>query len=85
MSAGQWWFNVRASNTEPMLRLNLDATTMAHSVEARVPFLAANLHENGRPVEWPNVRQSTLVEAAGVKVGVIGVMTPTVPAAPGSR
>lgn len=24
---GDWWFNVRASNTEPYLRLNLEATT----------------------------------------------------------
>jgi len=22
---GEWWFNVRASNTEPLLRLNLEA------------------------------------------------------------
>ena len=22
-----WWFNVRKSNTEPLLRLNLEATT----------------------------------------------------------
>jgi phosphomannomutase len=24
---GQWWFNVRKSNTEPLLRLNLEAGT----------------------------------------------------------
>jgi phosphomannomutase len=24
---GDWWFNVRKSNTEPMLRLNLEAAT----------------------------------------------------------
>ena len=24
---GDWWFNVRASNTEPLLRLNLEAAT----------------------------------------------------------
>ena len=29
----------------------------------------------GRPVEWPNVRPSVLVDAAGIKVGVVGVMT----------
>ncbi len=27
VSAEGWWFNVRASNTEPMLRLNVEATT----------------------------------------------------------
>ena len=47
----------------------------ARAAQARFPFLAANLQEHGRPVEWPNVKRSTLVEAAGVKVGVIGVMT----------
>ncbi len=47
----------------------------ARASQARFPFLAANLRENGRPIEWPNVKRSTLVDAAGVKVGVIGVMT----------
>ena len=32
---GDWWFNLRASNTEPLLRLNLEAAT-ADDVEARV-------------------------------------------------
>ena len=27
VDCGEWWFNVRASNTEPLLRLNLEATT----------------------------------------------------------
>ena len=49
----------------------------ARASEASFPFLAANLAETttGRPVVWPNVRPSILVEAAGVKVGIIGVMT----------
>jgi 5'-nucleotidase len=47
----------------------------ARAAQARFPFLAANLRENGRPIDWPNVKRSTLVDAAGVKVGVIGVMT----------
>src|SRR4029434_4019217 len=44
---------------------------------ARYPFLAANLIDaaTGRPVEWPNVRPSVLVDAAGVRLGVVGVMT----------
>jgi phosphomannomutase len=25
VDAGDWWFNLRASNTEPLLRLNLEA------------------------------------------------------------
>jgi phosphomannomutase len=32
---GSWWFNLRPSNTEPLLRLNLEAATPA-DVEARV-------------------------------------------------
>ena len=28
MDLGDWWFNVRKSNTEPMLRLNLEATSV---------------------------------------------------------
>ena len=26
---GDWWFNVRASNTEPLVRLNLEAADEA--------------------------------------------------------
>lgn len=49
----------------------------ARASEAAFPFLAANLLDNrtGRPVEWPNVRPSVMVEAAGVRVGIVGVMT----------
>jgi len=49
----------------------------ARAAQARHPFLAANLidERTGRPVEWPNVRPSTLIEAAGIKVGIVGVMT----------
>src|SRR5262249_58637060 len=49
----------------------------ARAAEAHYPFLAANLIDEttGRPVAWPNVRPSVVVEAAGVKVGIMGVMT----------
>lgn len=30
-----WWFNLRASNTEPLLRLNLEADTKAEMVQRR--------------------------------------------------
>src|SRR5205807_5881730 len=30
---GEWWFNVRKSNTEPMLRLNLEAANAAQLQE----------------------------------------------------
>jgi 2',3'-cyclic-nucleotide 2'-phosphodiesterase (5'-nucleotidase family) len=47
------------------------------ATEARFPFLAANLIDDstGNPVQWPNVQPSVLIDVAGVKVGIIGVMT----------
>ncbi len=49
----------------------------AAAARARFPFLAANLIDaaTGRPVEWPNVRPSTIVDTAGLRVGIVGVMT----------
>jgi 5'-nucleotidase len=49
----------------------------ARAAQARFPYLAANLIDaaTGRPVDWPNVRPSAIVTAAGVRVGLIGVMT----------
>lgn len=49
----------------------------AIAARARFPVLAANLVDaaTGRVVDWPNVRPSALVDAAGVKVGLVGVMT----------
>ena len=49
----------------------------ARAAEAKFPVLAANLVDasTGRPVDWPNVTPSILVGAAGVHVGIVGVMT----------
>lgn len=49
----------------------------ARASEARFPFLAANLVQRatGRPVEWLNVKPAVLVQAAGINVGIIGLMT----------
>jgi len=49
----------------------------ARAAQAKFPFLAANLLDDatGARVAWPNVHASTFVDAAGVKVGIIGVMT----------
>ena len=30
-----WWFNVRCSNTEPLVRLNLESTASQAEMEAR--------------------------------------------------
>ena len=35
-----WWFNIRASNTEPVLRLNLEADTAAEMEQRRDEILA---------------------------------------------
>jgi 5'-nucleotidase len=49
----------------------------ARASEAKFPFLAANLIDTttGRTVEWPNVRASVTVDAAGIKVGIVGLLT----------
>ena len=56
---------------------DLRGALKARAAQARYPFLAANLIDaaTNRPVEWPNVRPSALVRAAGVNVGIVGVMT----------
>ena len=35
-----WWFNVRASNTEPLLRLNVEANTQSLMEKVRTQVLA---------------------------------------------
>ena len=49
----------------------------AIAARAKFPVLGANLLDDstGRLVGWPNVKSSVLVDAAGVKVGIVGVMT----------
>ena len=40
VSGSSWWFNVRASNTEPLLRLNVEADTAANMAAHRDELLA---------------------------------------------
>jgi 2',3'-cyclic-nucleotide 2'-phosphodiesterase (5'-nucleotidase family) len=53
----------------------------ARAAEAHFPFLAANIVErkgetkNRKPVDWPNVLPSTIVRAAGLEIGIVGVVT----------
>ena len=56
---------------------DLRGALKARAAEAHFPFLAANLIDTGtgRPVEWPNVRRSTIADVAGLRVGIVGVMT----------
>jgi phosphomannomutase len=51
VSAEQWWFNVRASNTEPLLRLNVEAADEATMNRVRDDVLALI---TGAPVEEKN-------------------------------
>jgi 5'-nucleotidase len=61
----------RASGDDPRGALK------ARAAEARFPFLAANLVDtaSGGVPRWANVQPTAMVEAAGVKVGVIGLLT----------
>ncbi|MEU1281184.1 phosphomannomutase/phosphoglucomutase [Streptomyces sp. NPDC005805] len=40
VAAGDWWFNLRASNTEPLLRLNVEARDAATMAKIRDEVLA---------------------------------------------
>ena len=40
VTADRWWFNVRPSNTEPLLRLNVEADTDETMVRIRDEVLA---------------------------------------------
>ena len=45
----EWWFNVRASNTEPLLRLNMEANTadlLAEKLAELTPVLGAPAKEH---------------------------------------
>jgi len=56
---------------------DLRGALKARAAQARHPFLAANLLDaaTGQPVEWPHIRRSVIVDVAGIKVGIVGVMT----------
>jgi phosphomannomutase len=40
VDCGSWWFNLRPSNTEPLLRLNLEASTRDDCNQRVVEVLA---------------------------------------------
>jgi phosphomannomutase len=40
VASAEWWFNLRASNTEPLIRLNVEATTHATMAALRDEVLA---------------------------------------------
>jgi 5'-nucleotidase len=68
------WLPNALDNPAP---LDMQGALKAAASRARFPFLAANILDaaTGQPVDWPNVRPSAIVDAAGVRVGLIGMMT----------
>ena len=58
---------------------DMQGALKAAAARAHFPFLAANIVDasSGKPVNWPNVAPSALVEVAGVRVGLIGAITET--------
>jgi 5'-nucleotidase len=53
----------------------------ARAAQARFPFLAANLVDptSHRAVAWPNVVPSALMDAGGIQLGLVGVVTASTP------
>jgi len=53
----------------------------ARAHEAKFPFLVSNILDDktGSRIQWPNMPASTLVEVAGVKVGIVGASTESTP------
>src|SRR5689334_2065400 len=53
----------------------------ARAAEAKFPILTANIldAESSQRIKWPNMPASTLIEAAGVKIGIVGVSTEATP------
>src|SRR5690242_20198306 len=47
--------------------------------EAKFPFLASNIYQDGKRVDWQNAPASILVDIADVKVGIIGASTESTP------
>jgi 5'-nucleotidase len=58
---------------------DMQGALKAAAARARFPFLAANIVDaaTGKPVHWPNVAPSALVEVAGVRIGLVGAITET--------
>ncbi len=79
LAIGNHEFEYGASDTATSgdERRDMRSALKAAAARARFPFLAANIIDTatGRPVEWPNVHPSTMVDVAGLRVGIVGIMT----------
>jgi 5'-nucleotidase len=49
--------------------------------EAKFPFLVANINDtkSGQRIKWPNMPASTMIDAGGTKIGIIGASTESTP------
>jgi 5'-nucleotidase len=53
----------------------------ARAKEAKFPFLVSNISDasSGARIKWPNMPASTMVEVAGIEIGLIGASTESTP------
>ncbi|HEY4240195.1 MAG TPA: bifunctional UDP-sugar hydrolase/5'-nucleotidase [Kofleriaceae bacterium] len=53
----------------------------ARAKEAKFPFLVTNITDKatGKRIDYPNMPASTIVEVAGVKIGIVGASTESTP------
>jgi 2',3'-cyclic-nucleotide 2'-phosphodiesterase (5'-nucleotidase family) len=84
VAVGNHEFDYGPVGPAPTLRAPADdprGALKARAAEARFPFLDANLAEtsSGAPPSWPNVRPTTIIQVAGVNVGIIGMTTMATP------
>jgi 5'-nucleotidase len=49
----------------------------AWAAGAPFPVLVANIREGDRPVRWKNVVPSVVIKRKGIRIGLVGVITPT--------
>lgn len=53
----------------------------ARTASAKFPFVSANLVDkaSGKPVTWPGLSPTVMVERGGIKIGIIGIATESTP------
>ena len=76
-SLGNHEFDFGPEKTEQ----DLQGAIKKRLTEAKFPFLACNVYDakTGKRPTWKNLKPSTLVTVNGIKVGIIGAITPDTP------
>ncbi len=77
-----WWFNLRASNTEPLLRLNVEAADEATMERVRDDVLSTVRGENLMAEETDPIAHSSIPPVPAPPVPAPPVPAPPVPAPP---